>query len=390
MTSTPILIAGAGIGGLTAALALQRQGFQTRVFERASAIGDVGAGIALGATASRSLYALGLEHALKAVSDAPQGSAAFGYRTGEVLGGAFAKRNWSAQDLVDVNMLHRADLFAVLKAAVDANDPHAVQLGSSVVGFEQDEDQATVQLADGRRVSGQALIGCDGIRSTVRTQMFGAGEPRKTGRVAYRFLVPIEAAQRFMSAGTAGIYVGSRVALARYLIRKGSVVNCVAFAHVPEIEGEDWSSQATRQELLALFDGWHPDVVGLASCAPLDKTARWALYDRDPLEIWTDGRVGLLGDAAHAVLPFLGFGAALGIEDAIVLARAFEATSHPADALRLYQNARRKRANAILLESRRQGEIFDAGPGGAPETTWGERESRTAYDPLTASLTDPI
>lgn len=384
LNSSPILIAGAGIGGLTAALALQRQGFRTHVFERAPAVGDVGAGIALGGTASRSLYSLGLEAALKAVSDAPLASAAFDYRTGEVLGGAFAKRKWSAADLVDVNMLHRADLFAVLKAAVDANDPDAVQLDSAVVGFEQDAESATVLLADGRRFTGQALIGCDGIRSTIRTQMFGPGEPRKTGRVAYRFLVPIEQAAPFMGAGSAGIYVGSNVALARYMIRKGSVVNCVAFAHVPAIEGEDWNARATREELTALFMGWDRNVVGLAACAPLEQTARWALYDRDPLEIWTDGRVGLLGDAAHAVLPFLGFGAALGIEDAIVLARVFAEISDPPTALRIFQNTRRDRANAILLESRRQGEIFDAGPGGPPDTS--ERESRKPYDALTAPL----
>lgn len=385
MTS-PILIAGAGIGGLAAALALQQRGFRVRVFERAPAVGDVGAGIALGGTASRCLYSLGLEHALKAVSDTPQASAAFDYRTGQVLAGAFAKRNWTAADLVDVNMLHRADLFAALKSAVDANDPDAVQLDAAVTGFEQDRQTATLLLADGRRVTGQALIGCDGIRSTIRNQLFGPGEPRKTGRVAYRFLIPIEQAAPFMGAGTAGIYVGSRVALARYLIRKGSVVNCVAFAHVPAIEGEDWSIRATRQELTELFEGWHSDVVGLAACAPLETTARWALYDRDPLDIWTDGRVGLLGDSAHAVLPFLGFGAALGIEDAIVLARCFAQEPDPAHALQMYQNARRNRANAILMESRRQGEIFDAGPGGTADSAIDRRESRSAYDALTAAL----
>lgn len=390
MTSAPILIAGAGIGGLTAALALQRQGFAVQVFERAAAIGDVGAGIALGGTASRCLYALGLEAALTAVSDRPQASAAFDYRTGAVLGGAFAKRHWKAEDLADVNMLHRADLFAVLKAAVDANDPDAIRLDSTVMGCEQGPHDVRLLLAGGARVTGQALLGCDGIRSTVRAQVFGPDAPRKTGRVAYRFLVPMEDAAPFMGDWSAGIYVGSRVALARYVIRKGSVVNCVAFAHVPEIEGEDWNAQATRAELTALFAGWDPDVVGLAARAPLERTARWALYDRDPLDIWVDGRIGLLGDAAHAVLPFLGFGAALGIEDAIVLARAFAQVPHPAEALRIYQNARRDRANAILLESRRQGEMFDAGPGQARDIPTAERESRVPYDALTAALPEPV
>lgn len=389
MATAPILIAGAGIGGLTAALALQQRGFAVQVFERAPAVGDVGAGIALGGTASRSLYSLGLEQALNAVSDRPQASAAFDYRTGEVLGGAFSRRNWTAEDLRDVNMLHRADLFAALKSAVDANDPQAVHLDSAVLGFSQDRDGVTLRLADGRRVAGQALLGCDGLRSTVRARLFGADEPCKTGRVAYRFLVPIADAAPFMGEWTAGIYVGSRVLLARYLIRKGSLVNCVAFAHVPQVEGEDWDRHATREELTGLFDGWHADVIGLASCAPLDRTARWALYDRDPLDIWVNGRVGLLGDAAHPVLPFLGLGAALGIEDAIVLARAFTAAKDPADALLTYQGARRKRANGTLLESRRQGELFDAGPGETLDLPAAARESQVPYDPLTVPLPAP-
>jgi salicylate hydroxylase len=382
----PILIAGGGIAGLTVALALQRQGLQVVVFEQAGAVGDVGAGISIGAMTSRALYALGLEDALKAASDSPQASAAFDYRTGEVLGGTFARRNWTAADMVDVNMLHRADLFTVLKDAVDANDPQAIQLGCHVTGYEQDASQVTALLADGSRVQGQALIGSDGLRSTIRGQMFGPQAPRKTGRVAYRFMVPMEQAAPFMSAGAAGIYVGSRVAFGRYVIRHGSLMNCVGFAYLPEIEGESWTQRATREELLALFEGWHQDVVGLAAAAPLEKTARWALFDRAPLECWVDGRTALLGDAAHPILPFLGMGAALGIEDAIVLARAFGITQQAPEAFRIYEQARRDRANAILLESRRQGEIFDAGPDAPRDIPAAERESLVVYDPRTVAL----
>jgi len=384
--ASPILIAGGGIAGLVAALALQRQGRRVIVLEQARAIGDVGAGISMGARTSRALYGLGLEDAIKAVADTPQGSAAFDYRTGEVLGGAYTRRNWSAADMVDVNMLHRADLFAVLKAAIDANDPEAVKLASRVVRYEQDGQGVTVHLEDGGEVSGTALIGADGLRSAIRAQMVDAAAPRKTGRVAYRFLVPMEQAAPFLSAGTAGIYVGSNVSFSRYVIRKGTLVNCLALALQPEVEAEGWSQHATRAELLSLFDGWHEDVIGLASAAPLERTARWALYDRDPLERWVDGRVALLGDAAHPILPFLGMGAALGIEDAVVLGRAFAATADPVDAFRVYEQARRDRANAILLESRAQGKIFDAGPGATNDIPAGERESQVDYDPAHVPL----
>ncbi|WP_170065860.1 FAD-dependent oxidoreductase [Novosphingobium guangzhouense] len=388
MTS-PIIVAGGGIAGLTVALSLLRQGRQVIVLEQTRAIGDVGAGISLGARTSRALYALGIEAALKAVSDTPQGSAAFDYRTGEVLGGAYARRNWSAADMADVNMLHRADLFDVLKAAIDAIDPQAVRLGHRLERYEQDEAGVTVHLSDGDILSGSVLIGADGLRSTVRSQMTGEVTPRATGRVAYRFLVPMAQAAPFMGAGPAGIYVGSRVALGRYVIRKGTLVNCVAFAHRPDVSSESWSQRATRDELMALFDGWHPDVRGLASAAPLERTARWALYDRDPLDTWIDGRVTLIGDAAHPLIPFLGLGAAMGVEDAIIMARAFAQWPEPAQALDVYQRARTGRANAILLESRRQAEVFDAGPGATNDMPDAERESRVDYDPLTVALPQP-
>jgi salicylate hydroxylase len=384
--SSPILIAGGGIAGLVAALALQQQGRRVVVFEQARAVGDVGAGISMGARTSRALYGLGLEDAIKAVADSPRASAAFDYRTGQVLSGAYARRNWSAADMVDVNMLHRADLFGVLKAAIDVNDPEAVRLDSRVVGYEQDDAGVTVELAGGGRVDGVALIGADGLRSTIRERIAGPSSPRKTGRVAYRFLVPMAQAEPFLGAGTAGIYVGSRVSFSRYVMRKGTLVNCLALALQPGVEGEGWSQHATRTELLALFEGWHADVIGLASAAPLDRTARWALYDRDPLDVWVDGRVALLGDAAHPILPFLGMGAALGIEDAVVMARALGAVSDPAQAFRVYELARRDRANAILLESRRQGEIFDAGPDATNDIPAGERESMVDYDPASVTL----
>jgi len=387
--TAPIIIAGGGIAGLTVALALLRQGKRVVVLEQTREIGDVGAGISLGARTSRALYSLGVEAELKAVSDSPQGSTALDYRTGEVLGGAFARRNWSAADMVDVNMLHRADLFDVLKGAIDAIDPRALRLGERVARYEQDESGVITFLTSGTAISGSVLIGADGLRSTVRAQMTGSTAPRSTGRVAYRFLVPMALAAPFMGAGPAGIYVGSRVALGRYVIRKGSLVNCVAFAHNDRVSEESWSRRASRDELLALFDGWHVDVRGLAAAAPLDRTARWALYDRNPLEAWVDGRVALIGDAAHPLIPFLGLGAAMGVEDAIVLSRAFECWSDPTAALDVYQRARTTRANAILLESRRQAEIFDVGPDAIDSIPDAERESRKDYDPVSVTLPEP-
>jgi salicylate hydroxylase len=164
------------------------------------------------------------------------------------------------------------------------------------------------------------------------------------------------------------------------------MVNCVAFIHSDSWKGEGWSERVPAEELLALFEGWHPDVQGLARAAPLEGTAKWGMYDRDPLPVWTEGRVTLLGDSAHPMLPFLGLGAAMAIEDAVVLARACEKT--PGDipaALRVYESARTGRAGAIVLESRHQGEIFSDGPDTTRRPNIAPRD-RMNYDPSTVPL----
>ena len=381
----PILIIGGGIGGLTAAVALAKQGLNVLVFERAAAIGDVGAGISLGITASKGLYSLGLREILRAAADPPQKSTALHYQTGAVLGGAFADRPYEPEDRPFVNQIHRADLFTLLKDALDRLSPGALQLDHAFERFEQDGDGVTASFANGKTARGAALVGCDGVRSMVRAQMFGPEEPRFTGRVAYRFLVPMDKAKPYMTVAGSASYVAPRKSLLRYPVRHGTLVNCVAFVHSDSGMGESWSQRVTSEELMALFDGWHADVQGLASAAPLDGTAKWGIYDRDPLPTWTEGRVTLLGDAAHPMLPFLGLGAAMAIEDAVVLARSCQALPDVPAALRLYERARSGRAGDILLASRHQADIFSDGPGGTRRPTLTKKQ-RMDYDPSTVPL----
>lgn len=379
----PILIVGGGISGLTVALALQRQGIEVQIFEQAKAIGDVGAGISLGPTASRGLYSLGLEAGLRAVADTPYPSAALHYQTREVLGGSFADRDWRAVDMSMSHHIHRADLYALLTGAVMGRKGVEIHLDHSFREFSQDRDGVTVTFWNGRRARGSALIACDGIRSAVRSQLWGPEAPRFTGWVVYRFLVPMALAKPYMT--TAGTFVAPGRSLLRYTIRHRSLVNCVTFVRADTFKEEGWSQRASTEELLDLFPGWHPDVLGLASHAPLDGTAKWALYDRDPMPAWTRGRVTLLGDAAHPMLPFLGLGAATAIEDAVVLGRAFAGERDIEESLQRYERARRERANTLLLESRRQGQIFEDGPDGVrrPQMSW---EERTRYDPSTVPV----
>ena len=381
----PILIIGGGIGGLTAAVALEKQGFKTVVFEQAQAVGDVGAGISLGITASKGLYSLGLREILRAASDPPKKSTALHYQTGEILGGAFADRPYDEEDRPFVNQIHRADLFTLLKNALERLNPGALHLGHAFVRFEQDSAGVTAIFANGETRRGAALVGSDGINSKVRARMLGPEEPRFTGRVAYRFLVPMEQASPYMTVAGSASYIAPRKSLLRYPVRHGTLVNCVAFVHSDSGMGEGWSQRVTSAELLSLFADWHPDVQGLARAAPLERTAKWGIYDRDPLPTWTQGRVTLLGDSAHPMLPFLGLGAAMAIEDAVVLARACQKMPDIPAALSLYENARSGRAGDILLASRHQADIFSDGPDGTrrPILT---KQQRMDYDPSTAPL----
>jgi salicylate hydroxylase len=202
----------------------------------------------------------------------------------------------------------------------------------------------------------------------------------------------MEAAAPFMTAGTSVKYAGPGRSLLRYVVRKGTMVNGVAFVASDSWVSEGWSSPATTEELLTLFEGWHPDVLGLFRVAPPSGTRKWALVDRDPLPVWVQGRAALLGDSAHPMLPFLGLGAAMAIEDAVVLARAAGMAGASPEALLLYEGARKDRAAAVLLGSRREGEI--RARGAEDQLAEADRPAHNLklheYDPVTAPLTEAV
>ncbi len=382
-----ITIIGGGIAGLTCALGLQQQGVRVKLFEQAPRFEEVGAGLTLSQPASRGLFSLGLRAAIEAMADIPVRADVADYLTGMTLPAPDrVQESREKGDIPYFYQIHRADMHKILADAVLANDPDAITLGTRFEKFEQDADGVTASFEDGRQIHSTVLIGADGINSRVRDLLFGAQAPRFTGQVAYRFLVPYADVEPFMRAGPSVNSVGPGRHLLRYVLRHGTLVNGVAFVKTDSWTGEGWSTPADNAEMLEKFKDWNDDVKGLLRNAPPSGTRKWALFDRDPLPRWTIGRVTLMGDGAHPMLPFLGLGAAMGIEDAVVFARAWRETADRIKVLAIYEATRRDRANDVLLASRRQGEINQA-----PDSDNAKRYAATNqhlfdYDPTTTPL----
>lgn len=354
MQGQNIGIIGAGLGGLAAALALQQRGHRVRVYEAAPSLGEVGAGITLSPNAMRILERLGVRDAIAAVADAPRRQGVIHYQTGKLLVDQ-PREDTRAKYGADYFQLHRADLHKVLSHAVAAHDPDAVQLNAKLTFLEQDDDHVTAIFENGMRVQFDAMIAADGVRSIVRDTFFNPTPPKFTGHIAWRGLVPIERVDASIMDPPSGVYIAPGKMIARYLIRHGKTINYVAFSQRSGWAEEGWNIHSTIEELLAEFEGWHDSIRSIISATPPELCYKWALYAREPLEHWVKGRVGLLGDAAHAMLPFMGQGAASAIEDAIVLARAFDAGASVEESLKRYEKARRDRANWVQAESRANG-----------------------------------
>ncbi|MBT8445919.1 MAG: NAD(P)-binding protein [Gammaproteobacteria bacterium] len=352
-SSLRIHVLGAGIGGLTTAIALRRAGFAPTVFEQASALQDVGAGITLGPNATRVMQELGLAAALEKVAWTPRHAGILHFATGEPI--SYRERGDAYLDEFGAPFwhIHRADLLDVLgEAAAASADIH---FDHRLVSVRNEGDVVISEYDNGRTVESDLLIACNGIKSTVRDTLFAASAPEFTGYVAWRGLVPLTELPDFNIDPDFGLYLGPNRMVGRYAVRHRSLLNYVAMARKPDWCEEGWMVSAEVDEVLAEFEGWHDDVRRMIAATPPAACFKWALHVREPISQWINGRVALLGDAAHPMTPFLGLGAGIAIEDALVLARAFESADDPLDALQRYQDARVEHANMAQAESSRQG-----------------------------------
>jgi salicylate hydroxylase len=340
-----VLIAGGGIGGLTAALALLRAGIDVEVYEQAQELKEVGAGVQLAANGTRVLYALGVGEELKALSCEAQGKEIRLWNTGET---------WKLFDLGPASIEHygfpyftvyRPDLLDVLARAVRREKPDAIHLGARCVSFSQDDDGVTLKLESGASARGAALIGADGVHSRIRQGLLGPDKPEFTGTMAWRGIVPMERLPKHMARMVGSNWVGPGGHVVHYPLRAGKVMNFVGVLERGDWQIESWSARGTPDELIADFRGWHDDIQ--AFIREIDTPYKWALMVRPPLERWTNHRVSLAGDAAHSMLPFLAQGAVMAIEDGCVLARCL-AKYDPPEALARYESARKERTTRAV------------------------------------------
>lgn len=357
----PIIVAGAGVGGLSAALALANAGLSSIVLERAPALAEFGAGLQLGPNATRRLARWGALERLTETATAPQAVDLRSGRDGAVVSTVpvgDAKTRWGSPYLLS----HRADLLRALADAAAASPRIEVRLGCSVEGWHASIDGVTVHLEGRSDLRGAALIGADGLRSRVRDGLALAQPdgPRYTGRTAWRALLPAAAVPEALLAPRAGLWLGPGAHFVSYPLRRASVLNAVAIVEDEwtDLDAPDfWSAHGDPAFLASRFQGWCDTIRGLVADAP--EWRRWPLYERRAVPVWARGRVAVLGDAAHAMAPFLAQGAAQAIEDADALGKAFAGSADdPAAALAAYQKVRTGRANRVQRASRLQGFVY--------------------------------
>ncbi len=344
-----VSVIGGGIGGLAAALALLQSDHNVHVYEQASVLTDIGAGIQISPNASRLLHRLGLAEAMSRCGVKPLWRHQRRWQDGRTLArgplGAAAEARFGAP----YYNFHRADLIALLAAAVP---PDRVHLGHRLAAIADDGRDVEARFTNGTRVRSDILIGADGIHSAVRTAIIGPEAPVFTGCVAYRGLVPAERVRDLSLPLEAQNWLGPGRHLVHYFVARAQLVNIVCVIEQNSWKSESWTDRGSVADLLAAYEGWHPDVMRLIGA--MDETYKWALFDRPPLPRWSFGRVTLLGDSCHPMLPMMAQGAAQAIEDGATLVGCLAGVArHGVEAALLrYEQLRLPRASRLQAMSR--------------------------------------
>jgi 2-polyprenyl-6-methoxyphenol hydroxylase-like FAD-dependent oxidoreductase len=376
----PFLIAGGGIGGLVTAYALAQKGFPVRVFEQAAEFKELGAGIQLGPNIFRAIERIGLK--LDMLDDAwvppslDMRDAVTGERiTNMPLGEPFLKRFGQPYAVT-----HRADIHAVYLRACQGNNLVTLETNRKVEDFTDTGDAVSLRLEGGEDVRGRALIACDGMWSRIRGKIVGDGPPRVSGHIAYRAVLKRAEVPDDLWRPDVTLWAGPKTHFVHYPLRRGELYNLVAVFHSDRYE-EGWNTEGDKDELWKRFKGQRPEVLRLLE--RIETWRMWVLCDREPVKNWSNGRVTLLGDAAHPMLQYLAQGACMATEDAVCLAENVAAAPDDiAGAFKAYEQQRYLRTGRVQITARIYGEFYHAGGVTAElrNTMLAGRTPEQAYD----------
>jgi salicylate hydroxylase len=355
-TRLRIGIIGGGIGGVALARSLDAAGVDYHLFEKASAFGEVGAGVQMTPNAVKVLEALDLGDDLRRMGFLPEAMVGRNWQTGQELFRTPLKTTCPALFGAEFYHVHRADLHAALCQDIPAD---RATLGAQCTGIAHEGDSAVATFSDGSRFEADLIVGADGIHSVARDALWGREPAHYTGHMCWRGLVKVDRHPLPFVSPDAAFWMGPKGHVVTYYVKGGAAVNIVAVNENSDWVEESWTVKSTQQELLNGFAGWHEDLVELFQRTDPHQIYKWGLFDRDPMARWSKGRVTLLGDAAHPMLPFLSQGAAMAIEDGYVLAQALAhfGADVPA-ALGAYEAERRPRTARVQLEARERGRTY--------------------------------
>jgi salicylate hydroxylase len=354
--SLEISIVGAGIGGLVAALALKKRGHEPIIYEKAEYLSELGAGIQLSPNANKVLKHLGVMEELQADVYEPEAFQFVHYRTGKVLAQQ-ALKNSSVKIYGSPNYdIHRADLQKALLKIINKQEIQ-IKKNSEILDIYEEANSAFIKTKE-RVIGSDVVIGADGIHSVVRKKLWGEDQARYTGNVAWRMLVPIEEiSSKFLQQNTK-VWLGPKKHFVQYLVKGGNFLNCVCLVEQNDWTNEDWSEKGDISELKHIFSDWHPEIQVILESTKPGSLFKWGLHDRAPMNKWSKGRFSLLGDAAHPMLPFVAQGAAMAIEDGIVLASSLSSFDNVELGLNDYENKRKYRTAKAQKTATRNATIF--------------------------------
>ena len=382
-----VIIAGAGMGGLTLAAALLKKGVDVDIYETSPELREVGAGLWISANGSKVLAELGLKAAVEAINLPPQDRVVRFWKTGEEHSVYNRDGQTSKADHTLIQVL-RSELQRVLYEAVIALKPDAVHFGVRTVGAETVNGRARLLLDDGKVVEGDVVVGCDGAHSRVRQSLFGPAPARYTGANAWRGLAPMSRLKPQHQKALASTWIGPTAHVTTYPVQRDGeeFVSFSAQVDSEQWQTESWSERGELADALKDFEGWNQDILDLFMQS--ENLFRWGLFVRDPLEAWSKGQVTLVGDACHSMTPYLGMGVNVTMEDAYVLARCLlDAPQDVEAALRRYDSARIERANLTKAKSLEMLHIFHSPELERIETArpyiqqqWSAQAVRDRYD----------